>query len=255
MSAKIKVALIGASAMIIAAFISKSKTQENSSIVTNDRHKTNIDVSGSNIEIGDQSPVIIGDHNIINFNDMNDENNNSGEHYNDIPLESNINTENFSDIDENNIDDEPITPFVTSNPKQDGVTCVNLVGWTENDRDIFGNAYTSNTALKISIYNMINAIGGGSHDIIAEVHIPLGERYSGSWKANFVVAKEMMGNGSFANITILSGEEELVPTFILESTTTDEKIYEIDLEGIRDLIIRFDCHAVGGGFCAGMIFE
>lgn len=228
MNTKIKVALIGAGAVIIAAFINRAKTPENNSIVANDIDKTNIDINDSNIEIGDQSPVIVGDNNTINFNNVNEENSNSKVIYDDTPLETNTNADNSYDISNNNINDEPITPFVTSNPKQDGVTCVNLVGWTENDRDIFGNAYTSNTALKISIYNMINAMGGGSHDITAEVHIPLGEKYSGSWKANFVVAKEMMGNGSFADITILSGEKELVPSFTLESTTTDERIYVID---------------------------
>ncbi len=164
---------------------------------------------------------------------------------------------------ENELDDsvkestseDVIVPFITSQPKADGVTCANFSDWTENDRDIIGNTYSSPTAMKVSIYNTINAMGGGSHDISADLHIPLGEKYSGPWKLNFVVAQEMIGNGSYANIKILSGEKELVPEFTIESTTTDEIIHEVILDGIRDLVIHFDCHAVDNGFWVGIICE
>ena len=44
-----------------------------------------------------------------------------------------------------------------------------------------------------------------------------------------------MGNRffSYANITILSGEEELYPTFTITSDTTDEYKYEVNLSGIQ----------------------
>lgn len=150
---------------------------------------------------------------------------------------------------------EPVSPFIISSPRSDGVICVDWYNWTEDDKDIIGNTYSSPTAMKVSIYNTINAISGGSHDISADLHIPLGEKYSGPWKLNFVVAQEMIGNGSYANIKILSGEEELVPEFTIESITTDEIIHEITLDGIRDLVIHFECHAVDNGFWVGIICE
>lgn len=146
------------------------------------------------------------------------------------------------------------TPFVVSNPKQSTVTNVNLSRWDEeNDRDIIGNTYAS--AMKLSVSNFINAIGGGSSHIIADVHIPLGGKVQETWIVSFVVAKDMVGNGSSADVTILSEEEPIFETFTIDSVTTDELIYEIDLTDIRDLIISFDCNSVDSGFCVGIILE
>lgn len=149
---------------------------------------------------------------------------------------------------------DPVSPFVTSSPASDGVINVNLSNWNDDDRDIFNNKYSGSTAMKLSVFNTINAIGGGADDITAEIHLPLGERFNESWIINFVVMQDMVGNGSYANVTILSGEKELYPSFIIESDTTDKIEYEVDLNGVRDLIIRFECHAVSGGFCGGVIF-
>lgn len=49
--------------------------------------------------------------------------------------------------------------------------------------------------------------------------------------------------------------DQKYPTFTIESDTTEEISYEVNLNGIRDLIIRFECHAVDSGFCGGIIFE
>lgn len=190
-----------------------------------------------------------------------DENYTSSQHEensNDNPEDNIVSNEtetNSDDSVEESVPEDVIVPFITSQPKSDGVTCATWYDWTENDRDIIGNTYFSQTAMKVAIYNTINAMGGGSHDISADLHIPLGEKYSGSWKLNFVVAQEMIGNGSYADIKILSGEEELVSKFTIESTTTEEIIHEISLDGIRDLIIHFDCHAVDNGFWLGIICE
>lgn len=146
------------------------------------------------------------------------------------------------------------TPFVISDPIQDSVTNAYLSTWDEeNDKDIFGNTYTS--AIKLTVYNLINAIGGGSSNIVADVHIPLGENGYGTWVVSFVVAQDMVGNGSSANVTILSGEDELFPSFTIDSATTEQLVYEIELEGIRDLIFHFDCKAIGEGFSAGIVLE
>lgn len=204
--------------------------------------------------------------NVVDSNekDESNESQQSSLHKDDDPSQQNKNDVNeqekslISEQNENELDNPSVNsvePFIISTPKQDGVTCADWYNWTEDDKDIMGNTYSSSTAIKLSVYNTINAMAGGSHDITAELHIPLGEKYNGSWDANFVVAKEMVGNGSSAKITIFSGENEIVPTFTMDSTTTDEIIYKIDLDGIRDLIIRFECHTVGNGFWAGVIFE
>lgn len=162
--------------------------------------------------------------------------------------------ESENDLVKKSITEETVTPFVTSNPKSDTVIHADLTNWTSDDRDIFNNNYTGSNTMKLSVYNMIYAMGGGSDDIIAEIHMPFGERFDDTWIINFVVMQDMVGNGSYANVTLLSGEEELYPTFTIESDTTDKLEYEINLNGIRDLIIRFECHAVDRGFCGGVIF-
>lgn len=146
------------------------------------------------------------------------------------------------------------TPFVVSVPEQDAVTNAYLTRWDEElDRDIVGNTYS--TAMKLKVSNFINAIGGGSSNITADVHIPLGAKINETWKISFVVAAEMVGNGSSANITIMSGKEEIYPSFTISSSTTEQLIYEVDLTGINDLVIRFDCNAVGEGVCVGIVLE
>ena len=162
---------------------------------------------------------------------------------------------NNSEIDEESEEsnNKSVTPFVTSTPKSDTVINVHLSNWNEEDKDIFGNNYTGSNTFKLSVYNMILAMGGGADDITAEVHFPLGENFDDIWIIDFLVMQDMLGNGSYANITILSGEEELYPTFTITSDTTDEYKYEVNLSGIRDLIIRYNCHAVDSGFCGGMI--
>lgn len=155
---------------------------------------------------------------------------------------------------EDNINEEKVSPFITSDPKASAVIHVNLTNWTEDDKDIFGRNYTGTNTMKLSVYNMIDAIGGGSDDITAEIHMPFGERFDATWVINFVVMRDMVGNGSYANITILSGDQELYPAFTMKSDTTDKMEYEINLKGIRDLVIRFECHAVDSGFCSGIIF-
>ena len=176
-------------------------------------------------------------------------------------LVENVNVEEDSFITEDSdIDSEESsiievgTPFVVSVPEQDAVTNAYLTRWDEEvDRDIVGNTYS--TAMKLKVSNFINAIGGGSSNITADVHIPLGAKINETWKITFVVASEMVGNGSSANITIMSGEEELYPSFTISSSTTEQLIYEVDLTGINDLVIRFDCNAVGEGVCVGIVLE
>lgn len=146
------------------------------------------------------------------------------------------------------------TPFVESSPKQDGVTNAYLEPWDEeNDRDIIGNTYP--LAMKLTVYNMINAIGGGSSNITADVHMPFGGKVDETYIVSFVVAEDMVGNGSSAKVTVYSGEEVIIPTFTLESSTTDEISHEIDFSDVRDLVIKFDCDAIGSGFCAGIVLE
>lgn len=170
-------------------------------------------------------------------------------------ITTDLGEESENDPVKENVIEETVTPFVTSNPKSDTVIHADLANWTSDDRDIFNNNYTGSNTMKLSVYNMIYAMGGGSDDIIAEIHMPFGERFDDTWIINFVVMQDMVGNGSYANVTLLSGEEELYPTFTIESDTTDKLEYEINLNGIRDLVIRFECHAVDRGFCGGIIFS
>lgn len=166
-------------------------------------------------------------------------------------IESPPPTEDTTDTNSDSV--EVGTPFVTVSP-QDQITNAYLAVWDEeNDRDIIGNTYS--TAMKLSVSNLIDAIGGGTSDIVAEVHIPLGGKGTGTWIVSFVVAADMVGNGSSADVTILSGDDELYPSFTLDSTTTDEISYEVELADIRDLIFRFDCTSVNSGFCAGIVLE
>lgn len=154
----------------------------------------------------------------------------------------------------NNNNDNIGTPFVVTIPQQSAVIHAELSKWNEeNDRDIIGNTYSS--AIKLLVYDLIYAIGGGSTNITADLHFPLGEKMQGPLIMSFVVAQDMVGNGSSANITILSGEEELFPSFFIDSSTTDELVYEVELDGIKDLIIRFDCNASNNSFCVGIVLE
>lgn len=155
---------------------------------------------------------------------------------------------------EENLNEEKVSPFVTSDPKTSTVIHVDFTNWSDDDRDIFNRNYTGTNTMKLSVYNMIYAMGGGSEDITAEIHMPFGERFDETWIINFVVMQDMVGNGSYANVTILSDDQELYPTFVIESDTTDKMEYEVNLKGIRDLVIRFECHAVDSGFCGGVIF-
>ena len=86
---------------------------------------------------------------------------------------------NNSEIDEEfeESNNKSVTPFVTSTPKSDTVINVHLSNWNEEDKDIFGNNYTGSNTFKLSVYNMILAMGGGADDITAEVHFPLGENF------------------------------------------------------------------------------
>lgn len=156
----------------------------------------------------------------------------------------------------NEDDKSPIeygTPFVTVSP-QNKITIGNLVRWdTENDRDIFGNTYDS--AMKLTAYNFVDAIGGGHSNITADVHMPLGGKADFSFIVSFVVAADMRGNGSSAEVTILADSEELYPPFIIDSTSTDRMEYTIDPYDIWDLVFHFECDSVDNGFCVGIVLE
>lgn len=144
--------------------------------------------------------------------------------------------------------------FVEVTP-QDQITSADLCTWDEeNDRDIIGNTYP--TTVKLTVSNMIDAMCGyGQSEISADVHFPFGEKGSGVWDFSFVAAQEMVGNGSSAQITILADGQELYPTFSLTSTTTEDLTYSVALDGVRDLVLRFECIAVGNGFCAGIVLD
>ena len=63
---------------------------------------------------------------------------------------------------------------------------------------------------------MIDALFGDSEsNISADIHFPFGEKVTGVWRFSFVAAQEMVGNGSFAEITILADGKELYPAFTL----------------------------------------
>ena len=64
-------------------------------------------------------------------------------------------------------------------------------------------------------------------------------------------------NGEIPHATLRKSicifEEKVLAKNTITSDTTDEYKYEVNLSGIRDLIIRYNCHAVDSGFCGGMI--
>ena len=146
-------------------------------------------------------------------------------------------------------------PFVTSTPKSDVVIQANLADWNSSDRDIFNNNYSNSTAFKLSVYNAILSMGSGSDDITAEVHIPYGEHFDSILQIDFVTMQDMVGNGSYADVTISADGNILYPTFKITSETTDELSYQVDLNGVRDLVIQFSCHVIGKGFQEGIIFS
>lgn len=146
-------------------------------------------------------------------------------------------------------------PFVTSTPKSDVVIQANLTDWNSSDRDIFNNNYSNSTAFKLSVYNTILSMGSGSDDITAEVHIPYGEHFDSILKIDFVTMQDMVGNGSYADVTISADGNILYPAFKITSETTDELSYQVDLNGVRDLVIQFSCHVIGNGFQEGIIFS
>ena len=145
-------------------------------------------------------------------------------------------------------------PFVEVTPKSQ-VNSANLYAWDkENDRDIIGNTYS--TAIKLTVSNTIDVLFGyGESNISADVHFPFGEKVTGIWRFSFVAAQEMVGNGSSAEITILADGKELYPAFTLTSSTTEELTYEITLDEIRDLVLRFECNCVGSGFYVGIVLD
>lgn len=146
------------------------------------------------------------------------------------------------------------TPFIEVTPKNQ-ITSANLYKWDkENDRDIIGNTYPA--AIKLTVSNMIDVLFGyGESNISVDVHFPFGEKATGVWNFSFVTAQEMVGNGSSAEITILTDNEELYPTFSLTSFTTDDLTYAISLDGIRDLVLHFECTTIGNGFYAGIVLD
>lgn len=201
-----------------------------------------------------------------------------------VPIDTDINSNNNEQLEENsqngsseeiyyespelnknegaveeteNIENEggKVTPFVSSTPSADAVIHAELVNWSESDRDIFNNNYTGSNTLKLSVYNSILTMGPGSDNITAEIHFPLGANFDEVWWIDFLVMQDMIGNGSYAEVTILSDGEELYPSFTIESDTTEENRYKVNLSGIRDLIIRFECHVVDSGFCGGVIIN
>lgn len=90
-----------------------------------------------------------------------------------------------SNTEKNSNTEDVGTPFVISTPKQDGVINANLITWdVDSDRDIIGNTYSS--AMKLSVYNMIYALGGGFDNIHADVHIPFGEKFTGTMEISLV---------------------------------------------------------------------
>lgn len=151
--------------------------------------------------------------------------------------------------------DVSAVPFVTSTPKSDVVIQANLTDWNSSDRDIFNNNYSNSTAFKLSVYNTILSMGSGSDDITAEVHIPYGEHFDSILQIDFVTMQDMVGNGSYADVTISADGNILYPTFKITSETTDELSYQVDLNGVRDLVIQFSCHVIGNGFQEGIIFS
>lgn len=219
-------------------------------------------VNGVSVEV--PNDIDVNSNNSEQSNESKDVNNPSSSDYeetysktdNSIDKEDSVETTEATETTEPTDDqDQKVTPFITSTPKSDAVIHADLFNWSEDDRDIFNNNYTGSNTFKLSEYNMINAMGGGAEDIIAEIHFPLGENFDDTWVINFVVMQDMLGNGSYAKVTILSDEEELYPAFTIESDTTDQNEYEVNLSGIRDLVIRFECHAVDSGFCGGIIIE
>lgn len=172
---------------------------------------------------------------------------------------SNQPTESLGESPEKNEDSEEDsvkvgTPFVEATPRNQ-ITSAYLSTWDiENDHDIIGNTYPA--AIKLTVSNMIDSIFGyGESEISADVHFPFGEKISEVWNFSFVVTQEMVGNGSSAKITILADGIELYPTFSLSSTTTEDLTYSIPLDGIRDLVLHFECTAVGNGFYAGIVLD
>ena len=173
---------------------------------------------------------------------------------NDVGEEKNESLENNDSMDDaKDANVEYGSPFVTVMP-QNKITNASLKPWDkENDRDIFGNTYE--TAMKLHVYNLVDMVGGGSSNITADVHMPLGGKFDGACTVNFVVAHEMIGNNSSANITIKADENEIFPMFSINSTSTDRTEYYIDLRDVWDLNFHFECSAVDSGLCIGIVLK
>jgi len=146
-------------------------------------------------------------------------------------------------------------PFVESLSDNQS-TDVSLANWDEeNDRDITGNTYHDYT-IKFIASDMLNSIlGYGESDFNANVHIPFGGKAAGTWYLRVFAVKDMVGNGSSAEVTIFADKEEVYPAFTLISSTTDEMRFPIELDGVRDVVLHFEGKAIGSGYCAGISIE
>ena len=146
-------------------------------------------------------------------------------------------------------------PFVESLSDNQS-TGVSLNNWDEeNDRDIVGNTY-HDYAVKFLASDMLNSIlGQGESDFNANVHIPFGGKAVGTWYLRVFAAKDMAGNGSSAEVTILADDKEIYSAFSLTSSTTDELRFPIELDDVRDVILHFKGKAIGTGYCAGIVIE
>ena len=146
-------------------------------------------------------------------------------------------------------------PFVEELP-DNHTESVSLGNWDEEkDRDIVGNTYSNNT-FKFYAVDILNSIvGSGTSSFNANVHIPFGGKGSGTCYLCVFAVKDMVGNGSAADVTIFADGEEIQPTFSLTSTTTDELRFPIELDGVRDVVLHFEGRAVGAGYCAGFTVE
>jgi len=182
----------------------------------------------------------------------------------DIPVKNSTPVEDSEDPPPTNFDtsDNPVetkesptegTAFETHSPG-DAITKVFLTKWnTDCDRTILGATYP--VALKLEMYNLVDAVGGGTSNISADVHLPYGGEVEEMLVLRFAVAEKMVGNGSSATIMILTDGVEASPAFQIDSTTVDELVYEVDLTDVKDVVLHLDCLSVDKGLCLGIALE
>lgn len=149
-------------------------------------------------------------------------------------------------------------PFVSAN--RDIVQKNYISLWNiEEDRDIKGNTYDN--AIKFTSYNMIDKLfedsNNSSSTYKASLNLPYGKKAKGLLNVKIVVANEMVGNGSYADIAVYKvvnkDIQKVLSPGTIDSNSVNDIEFSVNVTNVDNLIIEFNCYTVGSGIVVGIV--